>query len=613
MRDTMKLHNRNHSKSWAMHAWLSGPAGRLRAGLAVTALAVALAACPPSTHSAGPPRATPAKKTQAQMKAETFLKAYLGELAALEKVETLAYWKAANSGKKEDFAADAKARLALKTLHSDPARYKQIVALLGEGASLAPLTRRSLEIARLAFAENQLPKELLGKLVKASAEIEQIYTAFRGKIGEQTFTNNQLLKVLRTETNEAKRRQAWEALKQVGAAVGPKLVALARIRNEAARTLGYANFWDMQVRLQEHDPKQLLGVFDELARLTDKPFAEMKARLDAELAARFHTRPEALMPWHYDNPFFQAAPPSAAVDLDVFYKGKKKEDIVALARRFYADIGLPADGILARSDLYERPGKDQHAFCTDIDRAGDVRVLTNIKATAEWMDTILHELGHAVYDEHLDPALPFNLRAANHIFTTEGVAMLFGALGKSPDWIRQYAGADSKQVATLAPAIREQRRREQLIFARFTLVMLHFEKALYEHPEQDLNKLWWQLAGRYQGLRVPPGRDLPDWASKPHFTIAPVYYHNYMLGELFAAQLRQKLAHLGEAAGAAAPAPAGAAATPWFRHQGLGAYLIEHVFRRGMRDKWPAFVREATGAPLSAAAFAREVGSPQPK
>ena len=47
------------------------------------------------------------------------------------------------------------------------------------------------------------------------------------------------------------------------------------------------------------------------------------------------------MPWHYDNPFFQAAPPSDAVDLDEFYEKKAKEDIVEIAREFYADIGLP--------------------------------------------------------------------------------------------------------------------------------------------------------------------------------------------------------------------------------------------------------------------------------
>ena len=36
------------------------------------------------------------------------------------------------------------------------------------------------------------------------------------------------------------------------------------------------------------------------------------------------------------------------------------------------------------------------------------------------------------------------------------------------------------------------------MFARWALVMLHFEKALYANPEQDLNKLWWDIVERYQ-------------------------------------------------------------------------------------------------------------------
>ena len=56
---------------------------------------------------------------------------------------------------------------------------------------------------------------------------------------------------------------------------------MAQVRNEAARRLGFANFWDMKVRLQEHDPQQLLAIFDELDRLTASRFAQMKAKMDA--------------------------------------------------------------------------------------------------------------------------------------------------------------------------------------------------------------------------------------------------------------------------------------------------------------------------------------------
>jgi peptidyl-dipeptidase A len=272
---------------------------------------------------------------------------------------------------------------------------------------------------------------------------------------------------------------------------------------------------------------------------------------------------------------------------------------VTIATKFYADIGLPIEEILKRSDLYEREGKDQHAFCTSIDRSGDVRTLCNIKPTAEWMDTMLHEQGHAVYDLHVDRSLPFNLREPSHAFTTEGIAMFFGALAKTPPWMVTYAGVKPQRAAEVAEAIRDQRRREQLIFARWTMVMLHFEKALYEDPERDLNTLWWDDVVQYQQLHRPPARHAPDWASKPHFTIAPVYYHNYMLGELFAAQLRRVLAKQLKADAKAD--------SNTFARKDVGDYLKARVFAPGSTDAWPEFVPKASGEPLTAKYFAEEV------
>ena len=60
---------------------------------------------------------------------------------------------------------------------------------------------------------------------------------------------------------------------------------------------------------------------------------------------------------------------------------------------------------------------------------------------------------------------------------------------------------------------------------------------MFENPEQDLDSLWWELVERYQGLKKPEGRKKPDWAAKIHIALYPVYYQNYMLGELLASQL----------------------------------------------------------------------------
>mgnify|MGYP001084335880 CR=1 FL=1 len=71
-------------------------------------------------------------------------------------------------------------------------------------------------------------------------------------------------------------------------------------------------------------------------------------------------------------------------------------------------------------------------------------------------------------------------------------------------------GADAARVREVATAVREQRRREQLIFARWTLVMLHFEKALYENPRQDLNRRWWDDVERFAGevAKLTAGADV---------------------------------------------------------------------------------------------------------
>ena len=69
--------------------------------------------------------------------------------------------------------------------------------------------------------------------------------------------------------------------------------------------------------------------------------------------------------------------------------------------------------------------------------------------------------------------------------------------------------------------------------------MYRFKRAFYENPDREhLNALWWDLVEEIQLADHPLDRDEPDWAAKIHVAIAPVYYHNYVLGHLTAAQLR---------------------------------------------------------------------------
>ena len=168
----------------------------------------------------------------------------------------------------------------------------------------------------------------------------------------------------------------WEASKQVGRAVEADSRQLVLLRNEAAKKLGFKDYHAMQLTLNEQSQDEVIKLFDELDDLTREPFATAKREIDTSLSLNYGIEVDELRPWHYHDPFFQESPgdihgqPRLAV--------MRSADILKLCRTFYAAIGLPIDDVIERSDLYEKPGKSPHAFCTDIDREGDVRVLANI-------------------------------------------------------------------------------------------------------------------------------------------------------------------------------------------------------------------------------------------
>ena len=251
-------------------------------------------------------------------------------------------------------------------------------------------------------------------------------------------------------------------------------------------------------------------------------------------------------------------------------------------------MGLETRHLLERSDLHPRPGKDQHAFCLDVDRAGDIRVLANLAPGEEWLDVLLHEVGHAVYDDHIDRSLPWVLRRPPQALVTEAVALMLGRLRRDPEFLVGVLGADEAAAAALTGPSRAVLRTGQLVFARWCLVVVRFERALYADPGGDLAGTWWDLVASLQGLRRPEGRTAPDWASKIHLAVAPVYYQSYLLGELLASQLDQAVReHAGGFVG----------------RPGAGAFLAERVFAPGATQPWRDLVASATGSPLGPAAF----------
>jgi peptidyl-dipeptidase A len=504
------------------------------------------------------------------------------ELEPLVQAQALADWDAAIDATDEHEQQLVEASKRVDAVLAERDRYERLVEADRSGDAEGELARR-VRLARLASEAAQRERALADRIIEAEARLGSLFSRHRGRIGERDVNDNEIAKILRESADRSERRAAWDASKSIGPQAAPLVRELAHLRNEAARALGYRDHFVFSLTLDELDETWLLAVLDELDARLAATWEHTKEAIDEGQRVRLGLAAgETLQPWDYADAFFQDAPTASDDPLEA---ALEHLDPVEVARAYFRALGDNVDGVLERSDLYPRDGKNQHAFCSDIDRRHDVRVLANCEPGTRWLATMVHELGHAVYDLAIDSQLPWLLRQPAHTFTTEAIAMLHGRLVRDETFLEGFARV-APEIAR-DPRNAEMQRRELLVMVPWVQVMTRFERELYRDPDQDLGALWWQLVARYQRVAPPKGPRPDDWACKVHIALAPVYYHNYLLGEVTASQLSYALAR---ETGAPSPAVEPAAA---------GEFLRERFMRPGSSLRWDALIAHATGEPLT--------------
>ena len=507
---------------------------------------------------------------------EVFLRRYEEVARPLGVRHAHAYWDFCCTGRPEHQDVVQEVEETLSDLHADDRVYGAMQGWLQRGEA-DPLALRQLRVLLPDYRRSQVGEPLRKRVIQLSLEVEETFALHRAILDGERLSSNELDRILLSECSEARRLAAWRATRSIGGIVADKVVELATLRNDQARQLGFDDFWSLALDDEEMPEALLTGLLDELQSGSDRAWSDLKRSLDVEFGRLRGKDPEKLDPWDYPDRFLQSIPRTdAATSTDGWFQ---PETIVRLSREFYRGLGLPVDDIIAASDLLPRDGKYPHAFCIGVDIPHDVRVLCNLDTTTRWMETTLHELGHALYNTHIDPELPWLLREAAHTFVTEAVAMYFGRLVRDPAWLTGVAGVP----APLAEAAGRKVAESQLVFARWALVVTRFERAMYADPSADLSALWWEQTGALQGLDRPAGWAGQDWASKVHVACYPVYYQNYLLGEMLASQL-----------GAVVDARAGGKLVGCAE---VGDLFVD-LFRDGLSRPWHEAVRTHTGHPL---------------
>lgn len=521
-------------------------------------------------------------------KFEQFLQEFIPPIAKKSTQLNKALWILETTGSND--AADLKADLdtELRLCFNDAGVYRQLLEWDKDPELKDPVLKRQLNVLIRTFKQNQIPPALLEEMAQKEAALAQTYAQFRPKVDGKVLSENDIRDLLKSEMRPEVRKKVWEASKEIGVVLAPQILALVHLRNKAAKSLGYSDYFQMQLDLQEVDSKWLLKMLDDLSKKSDAAYGAVMQQIEARQSKQFGVSVSELGPWAWTDPFGQEDPLDTH-ELDQLTDGV---DIPKAAREFYAAMGVDVDPILARSDMFERPGKNQHAFCIHMDRGGDVRTLNNVKNSIKWMETVLHELGHAIYELGFESHLPWLLKEPPHMITTEAMALIAGRQAYRYDALGHLVGTGS-QKELLRKKAEESLCRRQLIFSRWVLVMTAFESELYRDPSQDLNALWWHYVEKYQKIRAPKGREgKADWAAKYHLGLAPVYYFSYLLGELFASAIQEMLA---KECGAL-----------YLNGQKVGALLNKKLFGPANRLNWSDLIKHVTGKELSSDAWIQE-------
>ena len=427
-----------------------------------------------------------------------------------------------------------------------------------QGQSHDPSLARRVELLsrRLGWAEI----ESRSQVYKLRNRIDQVITAFRPRAG--------YAQALRRQPDRAQRYETWMALGSLSAQIEDDVRELLRRREGMARALGHRGFVSWALDLIGLDRQWVETFFDELTRLTDAPY---RAWLAA--SARRLSLADGLTPW--DLAF--AAEQSASLPEAAFAGDGLLQAVQAAA----AGLGLGQEAAGVRVDAIDIP---YAGLCYAVCPPDDVRILFNPRDGHASYGALFHEFGHALHRRCLRPASPA-LCWESPLFG-EAMACIWERLVWEPDWLTGRDGITPDQAA----ACRRVWAERTLYRLRLFMARSIFEYRAYQELEGDLLALWRKVYSRYLG--VPCDQAL-GWANGPFWTSHPVYLQNYVIAEAAASQT---LAVLRREFGGLIGEPR------------VGTWLVENYYAPGALVPWADKVIRATGAPLSIASLAADLG-----
>ena len=179
--------------------------------------------------------------------AQRFIDEYSKQYVKLYAASQEAQWKSNIDIKEGDSTNSIQTRKteeAFAAFTGSEGVIKKAKAFMAHATSLTELQRKQMEAILFSAANNPA---IVDSIVKARIKAETAQTeklfGYQYKIGNQKVNTNDIDDILKNETDLTKRRQAWEASKEVGKGLKDGLVNLRMLRNKTVQALGYKDYY----------------------------------------------------------------------------------------------------------------------------------------------------------------------------------------------------------------------------------------------------------------------------------------------------------------------------------------------------------------------------------
>ncbi|MFD2244700.1 M2 family metallopeptidase [Pontibacter ruber] len=550
-----------------------------------------------------------------KQQAQTFIDNYSKQFQQLYTASAEAEWRSNThivEGDATNAAATRRANEALAAFTGSTENIQQARTFMEQKNQLDDLQVKQLEAILYAAANNpQTVPDVVKARIKAETEQTEKLYGYDYKLNGKSVSTNDIDNILKNEKDVKKRLAAWQTSKEVGKNLREGILNLRDLRNKTVQSLGYDDYFSYQASDYDMSREEMMSLMQKINEELRPLYRELHTYARYELAKKYGVKqvPDYLPAHWLPNRWGQDWSPMVEVkglDLDAALKPKGEEWQVKQAERFYVSLGFPnlPASFYEKSSLYPLPAnakykKNNHASAWHMNLEDDVRCLMSVEPNAEWYETTHHELGHIYYYmTYTNPDVPVLLRGGANRAYHEGIGSLMGLAAMQKPFLANLnlidKNAKTDEIQTLL--------KEALSYVTFIPfsagVMSEWEHDFYAKnlPADQLNKRWWELVKKYQGI-VPPaerGEQFTDATTKTHINDDPAQYYDYAMSYVILFQLHD---HIAKNILKQDPH-----ATNYYGNKEVGNFLRDIMYPGASAD-WRKMLKDKTGEELSARAM----------